>query len=174
MSVKLSVRGAARWKGIETRTNFRVRPFKHRRLIRWLIRLDLALICFFFGARYTKTPFVWPTEAQSVPPALAISSVIDLAPTGDVGDVVAYFQAHRVQLAAEFRESDPDRVAALFAMYSVHVALPYGEAPPTTTLAAFVGLQRAHCGIQAPVPLQISRALGLEGRAARERVPACL
>jgi hypothetical protein len=87
---------------------------------------------------------------------------MEIAPTGDVADVVAYYEEHEQELIALFQ--DASRARALFAMYSVHIAKPYGESMPALTLDQYLPLARAHCGIYTPVQEQISEALGLETR----------
>jgi hypothetical protein len=99
-----------------------------------------------------------PTNVSLLP----IQPVTEIAPTGNVADVVAYYEEHEQELVTLFK--DASRARALFAMYTVHIAKPYGESMPAVTLDQYILLSRAHCGIYTPVQQQISEALGLETR----------
>ena len=105
-------------------------------------------------ARYAKV-------GETVPP-LPIPPLAEIAPTGDVQDVVSYYQSHADELAGLF--GDAERAPAFFAMYIVHLAKPYGTAPTVLTLPEFMKLTFAQCGDYAPVQEEISRALGLTAR----------
>ena len=93
---------------------------------------------------------------------LPIPPLEGIAPAGDVGDVVSYYQAHVGELASMF--DDGERAPAFFAMYIVHLAKPYRESTAADNLVDFMALARAHCGIYAPVQQEISQALGLSTR----------
>jgi hypothetical protein len=137
---------------------------RHPRLITALLTLTAALLAFTAGQQQGRESFVAtiPAPADAVVPPLPIPPVTAIAPTGDVADVVAYYEAHRDELVAHFQ--DETRAAALFAMYAVHIAVPYGETPGASTLAGYVQLERAHCGVYSAVQHEMNLALGLESR----------
>lgn len=116
--------------------------------------------------------FTIPTGVDTLAPKLPIPTLLKIAPTGDIDDVRDYWHNYETELKGMF--ADEDRAAALFAMYLVAIAVPYGVQPMCingdvpycthATLAEYVHLQRAHCGIYARVQAEVSRALGLTAR----------
>ena len=135
-------------------------------LRRLLLLLITGVLVFAAGAHagFNAVPLpLTPTGAQALVPPLPIPPLAEIAPTGDVAEVVAYWNANADPLTALF--ADEARAKALFAMYIVHVAVPYGETtPPPYTFAEYTGRDRAHCGVYTFVQREISQALGLTVR----------
>jgi hypothetical protein len=138
---------------------------RHPRLIVTLFTLLAALLAYSAGQQQGRdsVTFTIPPSADADVPPLPIPPVTEIAPTGDVADVVAYYTAHEDEVIALF--GDADRAAALFAMYTAHIAVPYGETePPPYALANYVTRNRAHCGVYSAVQHEMNLALGLESR----------
>jgi len=77
---------------------------------------------------------------------------------------VEYYQLNRDQLQSLWRENHPTRLAAIYAMYLVHISHPYGEATFPASLVEYLESPRAHCGTYTHAQAQIGRALGLPVR----------
>lgn len=80
--------------------------------------------------------------------------------------IVAYFDEHEAALAAEFGTTNRDETAAVYAMYIVHMAVPYGapEGWPESLVSFAWTQQYMHCGISFAMQLPIANALGLHAR----------
>lgn len=82
-----------------------------------------------------------------------------------VARVVSYYQANQNRLQGLWREDNPQRLAAIFAMYVAHISQPYGETPnPPADLLEFTQQQRGHCGTYTVAQREINTALGLTWR----------
>lgn len=79
-------------------------------------------------------------------------------------NTVAYFNENRDRLQILWREDNPTRLAALFAMYVTHISQVYGEATGPATIAEFMAQDRAHCGTYVLPQTRIASALGLTWR----------
>jgi hypothetical protein len=86
---------------------------RHPRLIVTLFTLLAALLAYSAGQQQGRdsVTFTIPPSADADVPPLPIPPVTEIAPTGDVADVVAYYTAHEDEVIALF--GDADRAAAL-------------------------------------------------------------
>ena len=112
-----------------------------------LVALSLFLIGVAAGVVVTKDLMIvnWdhisPGKVLSGEPPLNVPNLQTITAGAQTDDqafqaVADYYNEHVAQLAAEFKETHPDRLKALFAMYTTHISSIYG-APldnPTTFL----------------------------------------
>jgi hypothetical protein len=79
--------------------------------------------------------------------------------------VVAWYDENRETLRALWREDDDTRLAALYAMYLVHISHVYGETPAwDQSVTSYLSLERSHCGLYTVVQHQILDAMGIPWR----------
>ncbi len=79
--------------------------------------------------------------------------------------VVDYYTTHQAELALMFDEDDDTRLKALYGMYLIHNAVPYGVVRRLpTTLAQFLALPRVDCGVYTIAQGWLYTALGLRWR----------
>lgn len=126
-----------------------------------------------------NTPLYMPAYQPNIPPVTEL--VFERIPGPDTptlqelaGDaasdteivqrVVDYYTEHHDELRAMWREDNEARLAALYAMYIVHISHVYGETPYPETLVEYMTLARSHCGIYVIAQQAIVEELGLTWR----------
>lgn len=84
---------------------------RHPRLIVTLFTLLAALLAYSAGQQQGRdsVTFTIPPSADADVPPLPIPPVTEIAPTGDVADVVAYYTAHEDEVIALFGDADRDQ-----------------------------------------------------------------
>lgn len=78
--------------------------------------------------------------------------------------IVDYFEHSEDELAVAFKETNPTRLRALYAMYISHVSHIYAPPEPYSTFLEYVNQPYSHCGSYSENEARITRALGLETR----------
>ena len=82
-----------------------------------------------------------------------------------VKKVVKYYHAHRARLQMRWQETNPDRLAAFFAMNVVHVSHPYGTSrQPLSFLDYLQNTKFSSCRTYSVYQSRILDALGLQWR----------
>jgi hypothetical protein len=152
---------------------------KRRFGARILFRLILALLVsssaiMAFAALSLKLehrpgPKDWADLAYSAEPGPDVLRLADLIEGAHddreaLARVAAYYDANHERLARLWRIPDETRLRALFAMYLIHVSVPYGETAMQRSLLEFAASKRAHCGTYSAAQADIASALGLEWR----------
>ncbi|MDA8115735.1 MAG: hypothetical protein M0Z43_13575 [Acidithiobacillus sp.] len=117
----------------------------------------------------THTDVIAPGRLWSAERPLPIPGLRDLAVGADtdaeaLDAVRAYFTRNTPRLALLFGETQPERLAGLFAMYQAHVSHQYGVHDPDASLLAWLADPLADCGSYSQYQAQIAGALGLDWR----------
>ena len=76
-----------------------------------------------------------------------------------------YYVANSVKLAQDFEETNPERLKALYAMYTIHVSHFYGSVPQRpASFLDYLGTTYSDCGASAAFQSQVLDQLGLAWR----------
>ncbi len=78
--------------------------------------------------------------------------------------LLAYYESNREWLSEQLVEDDPQRLAALFVMYVVHISKPYNSTAFPTSMVEFLSLPTAHCGTYSFAQAIMLDAMGIENR----------
>lgn len=145
-----------------------------QRRVSVLIGLLLGVV-FTYGVLEQTIPKAWTdhtfsADAWELDPPLAVPTLVSFASGVTTDDALyrairAYYAANAPLLAAEFRETNSERLRGLFGMYLVHRAAPYNVVPvEPVTLLDFVSTPTAHCGTYARAAGQVYAALDVGWR----------
>lgn len=79
--------------------------------------------------------------------------------------VLAWYDDNKETLRMLWREEDDTRLAALYAMYIVHISHVYGEVSEwDQSLVSYLSLERSHCGLYSVVQHEILSAMNIPWR----------
>ncbi len=145
-------------------------PVKRRRLLINAVLVSLTMMCtaFVVKALYESQPIPIRhpdsyIQRNEIPTLQVIAG--DAATDEEVTErVIAYFDENREWLAYQLVETDPERLAALFAMYLVHISKPYNTTDSPASLMDFLEMPNAHCGTYSSAQSIILDAMGIENR----------